>query len=120
MRTSTPTWHALVLTAVLAVGAPAATATSCTPHGAGGTTRTSSSTPDPTPDATPESGDDSEVSFSAGCDADNHAVNVQPDTAEARRAAEHACQVTGKAVDNAPWPDGWHPGPLHEVAGGGR
>jgi hypothetical protein len=116
MRTSTPTLHALILTAVLAVGAPAATATSCTPHGAGGATGTSRSTPDPTP----ESGDDSQVSFSAGCDADNHAVHVQPDTAEARRAAEHTCQVTGAAIDNAPWPDGWHPVPLDDVAGGDR
>ena len=120
MRTSTPTLHALVLTAVLAVGAPAATATSCTSTGAGGATGTSRSTPTPTPEATRESGDDSQVSFSAGCDVDNHAVNVQPDTAEARRAAERSCQVTGAAIDNALWPDGWHPVPLDDVAGGDR
>jgi hypothetical protein len=103
---------ALVLTAVLAVGAPAATAASCTPAADGGAART--------PSRHSDSGSDPQVSFSADCDAHDHAVNVRPNTPEARRAAEHTCQVTGAAIDAAPWPTGWSSVPLDGITGGER
>jgi len=108
-----PALHALILTAVLAVGAPAATAASCTPpSGSGRAARMSNSDS--------HSGTDPQVSFSADCDANDHAVNVKPNTAEARRAAEHSCQVTGAAIDAAPWPDGWYPVSPGGLTGGDR
>lgn len=104
-----PALPALAVAAVLVVGAPTTTAVSCTAPADGGTARTSS------PGA--RSDHDPQVSFSADCDVDNHAVNVKPNTAEARRAAEQTCQATGTAIDAAPWPDGWHPVPLDDVTG---
>jgi hypothetical protein len=107
-----PALPALVLAAALVVGAPAATTASCTPSSGGGAARTSNFTSD--------SGSDPQVSFSADCDAHDHAFNVRPNTPQARRAAEHTCQVTGAAVDAAPWPAGWSPVALDSVAGGDR
>jgi hypothetical protein len=52
------------------------------------------------------------VEYSAACDMNNHAINVDPNTRKARAAVEAACQNTGTAIDNAPWPSGWKPIPL--------
>lgn len=50
--------------------------------------------------------EDPVVEYDAECDMNNHAVNVKPNTKQARDAAEKGCQNTGAAIDNAPWPSG--------------
>lgn len=44
-----------------------------------------------------------------GCDDQDHAVQVQPDTADAQAAAERGCQRLGIAADRLPWPGGVRP-----------
>lgn len=62
------------------------------------------------------SGTSTDVPFTADCDAHGQAVDVQPDTAAARQAADRMCAATESEVNNAPWPSGWHPIPGGAVA----
>lgn len=90
------TIHALALAGVLAVAAP--TATSCVPPAAG----TGSS---------PTTGS-SDVDYSASCDGDGRAFDVDPDTPAARAEAQRRCTRVHDMVNNAPWPNGYKPVPL--------
>ena len=49
----------------------------------------------------------SRVEFIASCDETGFAYNIEPDTQEARDAAQRHCRKTDDAIDNLPWPEGW-------------
>ncbi|GAA3638161.1 hypothetical protein GCM10022267_25820 [Lentzea roselyniae] len=55
------------------------------------------------------------VEFSASCDENDVAFNVEPNTPEAIEAAQEWCTKSGEAIRNAPWPSGLRPVPLGEV-----
>jgi len=94
------TIHALVLAGVLA----AAPATSCQPPPPGGT-------------GSPPATGSSDVEFTASCDGNGNAFDVEPDTASARAEAQRRCIRTHDMVATAPWPSGWKPVPLPEGSG---
>ncbi|EME63100.1 hypothetical protein, partial [Amycolatopsis decaplanina] len=77
---------------------------SCEPPAAGGTGPT-------VPTGT------SDVEFTASCDADGRAFDVEPDTAAARAEARRRCARTHDMVRDAPWPSGWKPVPLPDGVG---
>lgn len=52
------------------------------------------------------------VEFSTVCDENDVAFNVEPNTPEARAAAQEWCTKSGAAIDNMPWPSGFRPVPL--------
>ncbi|MFE5566007.1 hypothetical protein ACFQ68_13555 [Amycolatopsis japonica] len=90
------TIHVFALAAVLAV----APATSCQPPAGGTGPRPATGSPD--------------VEYTASCDGDGNAFDVEPNTAAARAEAQRRCARTHDMVRDAPWPSGWKPVPLSE------
>ncbi|QXV63589.1 hypothetical protein [Amycolatopsis sp. TNS106] len=92
------TIHALAVAGVLAV----APATSCEPP-AGGTGSRPTGT--------------SDVEYTASCDGQGNAFDVEPNTPAARAEAQRRCARTHTMVRDAPWPSGWKPVPIPEGSG---
>ena len=47
--------------------------------------------------------------WSITCGEDGVLLEVEPDTPETREAAKKRCARDDEAINDAPWPSGWHP-----------